>query len=94
MERIKINIPPEYDAKTNDYKNVELKKISYNLSSKSYFKELSIDNFYNDSYLVNYLFNYLNKNNIDQANYDIFYKKGKEWYSTFTLYKKNISLIN
>ena len=26
MERIKIIIPPEYDAKTNDYKNVELKK--------------------------------------------------------------------
>lgn len=93
MERIKIIIPPEYDAKTNDYKNVELKKISFNISSKSYFKELSIDNFYDDSNLVKYLHNYVKENNIDLVDYDIFYKKGKEWYSTFILYKKN-SLIN
>ena len=88
MERIKINIPPECDAKTNDYKNLELSKISYNISSKSYFKELSIDSFYNDSNLVKYLHNYLKENNIDPVDYDIFYKKGKEWYSTFMLYKK------
>lgn len=87
MESMKINIPPEYDAKTNDYKNDELKKISYNISSRSYFKKLPIDSFYSDSNLIKYLHNYLNENNIDPVHYNIFYRKGKEWYSTFILYK-------
>ena len=88
MDKIKIDIPPKFDAKLLDYKNEELIKISYNYSGKSYFKKISIDNFYEDSDLVMYLKNYLNERNLNENEYDIFYRKGKEWYSYFILYKK------
>ena len=88
MDKIKIDIPPIFDATRCDYKDEELMKLCYNLSSKSYFKKISIDNFYSDSNLINYLDNYLFKNHIDPKKYDVYYRKGKEWYSTFTLYKK------
>ena len=90
MNKIKIDIPPKFDAKIFDYKSDELMKISYNYSSNSYFKKISIDNFYEDSDLISYLESYLNENNLDQKNYDIFYRKGKEWYSNFILYKKSL----
>lgn len=90
MDKIKIDIPPKFDAKFLDYKYEELVKISYNYSGNSYFKKIAIDNFYEDSDLISYLESYLNENNLDQKNYDIFYRKGKEWYSNFILYKKSL----
>ena len=90
MDKIKIDIPTKFDAKLLDYKYQDLMKISYNYSSKSYFKKIPIDNFYEDSELIKYLESYLNENNLNQKNYDIFYRKGKEWYSNFTLYKKSL----
>jgi len=88
-KEIKIELPPEYDAVVYDYKDYDvcLKK-HYGYNGNLYFKKIPIDMFNEDSNIISFLNEYLKKNNLNKKDYDIFYKKGKEWYSKLYLYKK------
>ena len=85
---IKLNIPPEYDVKqddyTSDYKNVN----TYSYNGDLYFKKIPITFLKSDCKLHLFLNEYIQKHNLIKENYEIFYKKQKEWYSNLYLYKK------
>jgi len=89
MDKIVLDIPPEYEAFSNDYKEYDdcLKK-NYSYNGNLFFKKIPIDSFNEDSNIISFLNEYLKKNNLNKKDYDIFYRKGKEWYSKLYLYKK------
>ena len=88
-EKIKIELPSEYDAVSDDYKDYDVcLKRHYGYNGNLYFKKIPITCFNDNSKIVYFLNEYLKKNNLNKRDYDIFYKKGIEWYSKLYLYKK------
>ena len=88
-EKIKIELPPEYDAISDDYKDYDVcLKRHYGYNGNLYFKKIPISCFNDNSKIISFLNEYLKKYNLNKKDYDIFYRKGKEWYSNLYLYKK------
>lgn len=85
---IKLNIPPEYDVKQDDYKSCYNDVTSYSYNGDLYFKKIPITFLKSDCKLHLFLNEYIQKHNLIKENYEIFYKKQKEWYSNLYLYKK------
>lgn len=90
MNRIKIEIPPEFDVKENDYNNKIEKEMKFNNSYNGSinFKKIPITYLNNDCKLLAFLNNYLRHNKLEKNDYNIYYKKGLEWFSYLYLYKK------
>ena len=90
MNRIKIEIPSEFDVKENDY-NIKIEKeIKFNNSYNGSinFKKIPINYLNNDCKLMIFLNNYLRNNKLEKNEFIIYYKKGLEWFSYLYLYKK------
>ena len=89
MDKIVLDIPPEHEAFSNDYKEYnDCFEKNYSYNGNLFFKKIPINSFNEDSNIISFLNEYLKKNNLNKKDYDIFYKKGKEWYSKLYLYKK------
>ena len=91
MNKIKIEIPPEFDVKENDYnikieKEIKFNNNSYNGSIN--FKKIPINYLNYDCKLLAFLNRYLKHNNLEKNEFTIYYKKGIEWFSYLYLYKK------
>jgi len=91
IKYIKLDIPPEYEVKADDHKDKTVsldKMLRHNLSGNLYGNKISIEYFNEDSNLYIFLNTYLHDNKLNKDEYDIYYKKGIEWYSNLYLYKK------
>tara|TARA_B110000483_G_C18206320_1_gene547830 strand:+ start:6233 stop:6508 length:276 start_codon:yes stop_codon:yes gene_type:complete len=58
------------------------------------FKEVPINNIEKNSIILTHLENIINNNKINQDDFNIYFKRNKEWYNKFIFYKKNQSLSN
>lgn len=72
----------------NDFKSYsDLTDIS--LSGDMLFKEVPLSNINEKSIIYYHLENIIKDNNINKDDYDIFFKRNKEWYNKFIFYEKN-----
>ena len=94
MNRIKIEIPPEFDVKENDYNNKIEKEMKFNNSYNGSinFKKIPITYLNNDCKLLAFLNNYLRHNKLEKM--IIIFITKKVWNGlVICIYTKKCELI-
>lgn len=72
----------------SDFKNTDILK-NVNFCGGLLFNEVPISNIYDNSEIIKNLKSIIEENNININNYDIYFKRNKEWFNRFIFYKKN-----
>lgn len=85
---MEIEIKKFFSIQDSDFKNSNC-YLDINYGGDLIFKEVEINNIENDSIILNILDEVIKENNLDKDEYDIYFKRNKEWFNKFIFYKKN-----
>lgn len=85
---MEIEIKNFFSIQDSDFKNPNC-YLDINYGGDLIFKEVEINNIENDSIILKILDEVVKENNLNKDEYDIYFKRNKEWFNKFIFYKKN-----